>query len=383
MLRTSNRQLSTEVEALRAEASRTRAELEEAGLVADKRVARLKAEHAEAAHEYDTVLRQSKFLQSELRVTTDANAALQRDLGHAESKIVALEAKASEASRSLLRLNGTEMQRFNDAEKAWDEERRALTAKIDEREQALATSSSKYRASLEEAALESSRRLREVEKVHADTTRGFESKCAELKARVSSLEVAADDTAKHFMTRLQEATHDIIAARGDATRASADASTLQKEVSRVKEELAAAEGRIRVARDEATLARDSLHAERGERADEKLRTESALGKLGAEVAMEREARSLANNTLDACREKLRLERALRAKDRKEFRAELTRQRRQRRQLKETTKAALDELVSAVDIHRISVTEERKREKMFAEIDSVRRRQAQYLSPTAA
>ena len=380
VLRTSNRQLQAEIGTLRAEASRTRAELQEATLVADKRVARIKAEHAAAAHEYDTLQRQSKFLQSELRSATDANAVLQRDLTQAETKIVALEAKAAETSRSLQKLHTTDMQRFSDAERAWDEERCAMLARLEEHEQALASTSAKYRTDLEEAALESSTRLRDVENVHADTVRGLEARCGELKARIASLEMAADEASKDFASRLNEATYTVIAARGEATRADADVRILKQEVSRMKEELAAADGRIAVARDEASSARDSLHAERGERTNEKLRAETAIGKLRSENARERELRSLANGDLDACREKLRLERALRAKDRKEFRAEVARQKRQRRQLKETTKAALNELVSAVDIHQVSVAEERKREKIFTEIDNIRQRQANYLAP---
>ena len=53
--------------------------------------------------------------------------------------------------------------------------------------------------------------------------------------------------------------------------------------------------------------------------------------------------------------------------------------RQRKQLKETTRAALSELVSAVDVHQSTVAEERKREKLFAEIENIRSRQANYLA----
>lgn len=379
VLEMSNRQLTSEIDRLRSEYEHASSRLDDAELTTEKRVARVKAEFAASAQEHEVVHRRCKFLETELRTACEANGNLQRDLAAAEARIVSLEARAAESSRSIDSMHTSDMHRYSEAEKAWEVERQSLFRDLEEQRQALATATSTYRDDLERASLESSTRLRELEDVHHQTVLSLEKRCAEFKARILSLETASGDASKDFVVRLHEATNSVAAARSDAARAESEAAILRQEVLRTKEMCAMAEGRVAVARDEAAKSLDALHAERRAWIDERLRAEGLVGQLRSEVARERELRSTATKGLDDCREQLGAVKAQRAKDRKEYKAELLRQRRQRRQLKETTRAALNELVSAVDVQQITVAEERKREKLFAEIENIRNRQAHYLS----
>ena len=379
MLELSTRQLSSELDKLRGEYERVSSSLEDAELAAEQRVARVRAEYAASAQEHETVHRQCRHLESELRAAAEANGSLQRELAGAEARIASLEARAAESSRSVESMHASEMQRYTEAEQSWEAERQALFRELDEQRRALASAASSYRDELERASVESSARLREVEGVHHDTVLSLEKRCAELKARILSLEGAAGDASKDFVSRLHEATNSVAAARGEAARAESEAVVLRREVERAKETCATAEARVAVAREEAASSLDALHAERRAWGEERLRAEGVLGQLRSEMARERELRSAAARDLDECREQLGAARAQRAKDRKDFKAELLRQRRQRKQLKETTRAALSELVSAVDVHQSTVAEERKREKLFAEIENIRSRQANYLA----
>ena len=351
---------------------------QDAGLLSDKKIARIKAEHAAESHEFDTLQRRIKFLQSELRTANEANGVSQKSLAIAESRISTLELKMGESSRNIQTIQSKELERRAQAESAWNEERQTFLKELEVRDKILSSTSSRYRQEVESAAIESSKRIRDLESVHSETVHELEERCAELKAKISSIEHSSSEAYKEFMTQLNDAHNAANLAKSNASRAEIECDRLRKDVLRLAEGQSTAEGQVAVVRAEARAALDTLHKEQGSRADERVRSEHTIGKLNAEIAREREMRNLANKDLDTCREELRNEKALRVRDRKEYKDSLLKQRQQRRQLKRTTKVALNQLISAVDSHQYSLAEERKREKLFSEIEIMRKRQSNYL-----